>query len=81
MQSRSRRGNCYDNARAESFGSRLKPELLDGGSFRNLTQAQLESSHYLAYYNAERWHSAPGYFAPTTSKPICKLRPNPVRFS
>ena len=32
----SRRGNCYDNAHAESFWSRLKTELLDGGSFRNL---------------------------------------------
>ena len=48
-----RRGNCYDNAlpgttHAESFWSRLKTELLDGGSFRNLTEARLEISHYLA---------------------------------
>jgi putative transposase len=38
--------------------------LLDGGSFRNLTEARLEISHYLAYYNAERRHSALGYLAP-----------------
>jgi len=64
LQSMSRRGNCYDNAHAESFWSRLKTELLDGGSFRNLTEARLEISHYLAYYNAERRHSALGYLAP-----------------
>ena len=40
VQSMSRRGNCYDNAHAESFWSRLKTELLDGGSFRNLVLSQ-----------------------------------------
>jgi transposase InsO family protein len=64
VQSMSRRGNCSDNAHAESFWSRLKTELLDRGSFRNLTEARLEISHYLAYYNAERRHSALGYLAP-----------------
>jgi transposase InsO family protein len=64
VQSMSRRGNCYDNAHAESFWSRLKTELLDGGSFRNLAEARLEISHYIAYYNAERCHSALGYLAP-----------------
>jgi len=63
-QSMSRRGNCYDNAHAESFWSRLKTELLAGGSFRNLAEERLEISHYLAYYNAERRHSALGYLAP-----------------
>lgn len=64
LQSMSRRGNCYDNAHAESFWSRFKTELLDGGSFRNLREARLEISHYIAYYNAERRHSALGYLAP-----------------
>ena len=75
----SRRGNCYDNAHAESFWRRLKTELLDGGSFRNLTEARLEISHYLAYYNAERRHSALGFSPPITSKPTFKPRPNSVR--
>ena len=65
VQSMNRRGNCYDNAHAESFWSRLKTELLDGGSFRNLAEARLEINHYLAYYNAERRHSALGYLAPS----------------
>jgi putative transposase len=71
-QSMSRRGNCYDNAHAESFWSRLKTELLDGGSFRNLAEARLEISHYLAYYNAERRHSALGYLAPNHFETQCQ---------
>ena len=61
QQSMSRRGNCYDNAPAESFWSRFKAELLDGGSFPGLTEAKREISHHIAYYNAERRHSALGY--------------------
>ena len=64
LQSMSRRGNCYDNAHAESFWSRFKAELLDGGSFPGLAEARLEISHHIAYYNAERRHSALGYLAP-----------------
>ena len=63
LQSMSRRGNCYDNAHAESFWSRSKVELLDGGHFPGLAEAKLEISHYIAYYNAERRHSALGYLA------------------
>jgi transposase InsO family protein len=64
VQRMSRRGNCYDNAHAESFWSRFKAELLDGGSFPGLAEAKLEISHHIAYYNAERRHSALGYLAP-----------------
>ena len=64
QQSMSRRGNCYDNAHAESFWSRFKAELLDGGHFTDPAEAKLEISHYIAYYNAERRHSALGYHSP-----------------
>ncbi|HEX8658753.1 MAG TPA: integrase core domain-containing protein [Hymenobacter sp.] len=60
----SRRGNCFDNAHADSFWSRFKAELLDGGSFPDLTEAKFEISHHIAYYNVERRHSALGYLAP-----------------
>jgi putative transposase len=79
VQSMSRRGNCYDNAQAESFWSRFKTKLLDGGSFRNVAEARLEISYYLAYYNAQRRHSVLGYLAPTISKPTFKPHPNSVR--
>ncbi|OUJ70315.1 hypothetical protein BXP70_24795 [Hymenobacter crusticola] len=39
MQSMSRRSNCRDNTHAESFWSRLKAKLLDGGRFFGLTEA------------------------------------------
>ena len=57
----SRRGNCYDNAHAESFWGRFKAELLDGGSFPGLAEAKLGTSLHVAYYNAERRHSPLGY--------------------
>jgi transposase InsO family protein len=63
-QSMSRRGNWYDNAQAESFWSRLNTKLRDGGSFPSLAEARLELSHYIAYYNDERRHSALGYHTP-----------------
>jgi putative transposase len=68
QQSMSWRGNCYDNAHAESFWSRFKAELLDGGSFAGLVEARLEISHHVAYYNAERRHSALGYQSPNHFK-------------
>jgi lysophospholipase L1-like esterase len=42
---------------------RITAELLDGGSFPGLAEAQLEISHHIAYHNAERRHSALGYCA------------------
>ena len=68
LQSRSRRGNYYDNAHAESFWSRFKAELLDGGRFPGLSEAKLEISHHIAYYNAERRHSSLGYLVPNHFK-------------
>ena len=42
-QSMSRRGNCWDNAQAESLCSRYKAELLEGGAFENIEQARIET--------------------------------------
>ncbi len=64
-QSMSRRGNCYDNAMAESFFSRYKAELLEGGIFESVEQARSETFAYIeGYYNRVRRHSALGYKAP-----------------
>ncbi|WP_156109442.1 IS3 family transposase [Hymenobacter sp. APR13] len=62
VQSMSRRDNCYDNAHAESFWSRFKAELLDGGSFPGLAEARLEISHHIAYYNTTQ-HGTPPFSA------------------
>ena len=64
-QSMSRRGNCYDNAAAESFFSRFKAELLEGGVFECGEQARGETFSYIeGYYNRVRRHSSLGYKSP-----------------
>ncbi len=64
-QSMSRRGNCYDNAQAESFFSRFQAELFDGGVFEDVSQARSETFSYIeGYYNRVRRHSALGYKTP-----------------
>jgi transposase InsO family protein len=64
-QSMSRKGNCWDNACAESFFKTLKAELetLDGKH----SAAEVRQAVFLyieAYYNRVRMHSALGYVAP-----------------
>ena len=64
-QSMSGKGNCYDNAQAESFFSRFKAELLEGGVFEDLEQARSEIFSYIeGYYNRVRLHSSLGYESP-----------------
>ncbi len=64
-QSMSGKGNCYDNAQAESFWARLKTELLEGGAFRSVEEARSETFSYIeGYYNRIRRHSALGYLSP-----------------
>jgi transposase InsO family protein len=64
-QSMSRKGNCWDNACAESFFKTLKRELetLEGRH----TEAEVRQSVFMyieAYYNRVRIHSALDYVAP-----------------
>ncbi len=64
-QSMSGKGNCYDNAQAESFFSRFKTELLEGGVFEDVEQARSEVFSYIeGYYNRVRLHSSLGYKSP-----------------
>jgi transposase InsO family protein len=64
-QSMSGKGNCYDNAQAESFFSRFKAELIEGGVFEDIEQARSEVFSYIeGYYNRVRLHSSLGYLSP-----------------
>jgi transposase InsO family protein len=64
-QSMSRRGNCYDNAQAESFFSRFKAELMENGVFESVEDAKSEVFSYIeGYYNRIRLHSGIGYRSP-----------------
>lgn len=61
--SMSRRGNCYDNAVAESFFSTLKLEL--GERFINHNAAKHRLFDYIeVFYNQQRRHSSLGYVSP-----------------
>jgi transposase InsO family protein len=64
-QSMSAKGNCYDNAQAESFFSRFKAELIEDGSFESIEEAKTEVFSYIdGYYNRIRRHSGLGYKSP-----------------
>ena len=67
LRSQSRRGDCYDNAQAESLWSRLKTEVLELREwpvFADLTDAQASVADYFDYYNHDRLHSSIGYQMP-----------------
>jgi len=58
VQSMGSRGDCFDNAMAESFFASLECELLDRQSFPTRSQARLEVFDYIeGFYNTERRHS------------------------
>ena len=63
--SMSRRGNPYDNARAESFMKTLKYEEVYLNEYETMTQARTDISHFLeSVYNQKRLHSSLGYLPP-----------------
>ena len=58
----SRRGNCYDNAVAESFFKSLKTELIYGNKLITKEQMKLQIFEYIEiWYNQKRRHSALKY--------------------
>lgn len=65
VRSMSRRGNCWDNAVAESFFSSLEFECRDLHDFAHLEDAQNVIGSYIEnFYNPERLHSTIGYRSP-----------------
>ena len=66
-QSMSGKGNCYNNAVAESFFKTLKTELiyLKKGGYKSRVEAKREIFEYIeCFYNSKRLHSALGYNSP-----------------
>lgn len=63
--SMSRKGNCWDNAPAESFFHTLKTELIHHRRFGTREQAKQEIFEYIeVFYNRQRKHSTLGYRTP-----------------
>lgn len=62
LQGMSRKGNCWDNAVAESFFNTLKTEMVYHHRFATRQEARLAIFEYIeVFYNRERRHSALGY--------------------
>ncbi len=61
----SRKGECLDNAVAESFFGTLKTEWVDDEDYKTKDEAKVSLFHYIeAFYNRRRRHSFLGYISP-----------------
>jgi putative transposase len=63
--SMSRKGNCYDNAVAESFFSTLKNELIHHQTYQTRDDARQDIFAFIeGFYNRQRLHQSLGYLSP-----------------
>src|SRR3989338_7752239 len=60
-----KKGDCWDNAVAESFFHTLKVELIHRMKFKTREEAKARIFEYVEmYYNRKRAHSTLGYLSP-----------------
>ena len=64
--SMSRKGNCWDNAVAESFFATLKREM--GHTFGSFSELQRQVEKYILWYNTRRFHSHNGGLSPVLAE-------------
>jgi transposase InsO family protein len=65
VASMSRKGDCWDNAVAESFFATLRAELVDDARYLTRRAAEISISDYIEkFYNVERLHSHLDYVSP-----------------
>lgn len=70
-QSMSRKGNCWDNAVAESFFKILKSEMVIHSDFQSILQSKMELFEFIEiWYNRKRKHSYLGYKTPDEHRTI-----------
>ena len=61
----SRKGNCYDNAVAESFFSTVKDKLVHHPTYQTRDEASREMFAFIeGFYNRQRRHHSLGYLSP-----------------
>ena len=73
--SMSRRGNCWDNAVAESFFSTLKMELVYEDKYASRMEARRAIHEYVhEFYNVDRRHSALGYVSPIAYELMAQIK-------
>jgi transposase InsO family protein len=72
------RGDCYDNAVAESFSATLKKELIHGHSWPSKAELRTEVFEYIevffnrleVFFNRRRRHSTLGFLSPAQFETI-----------
>ena len=65
VRSMSRKGNCWDNACAETFFSTIKSERLHHQTYKNIKEARNDIFWYIeCFYNRQRRHAALGNMIP-----------------
>lgn len=71
--SMSGKGNCYDNAVAESLFHSLKTELMDELPFSTRSEARAKVFDYIeVFFNRQRLHSTLGYVSPVKFEETAK---------
>jgi len=71
VESMSRRGNCWDNAVAESTIGTIKQELLDDWTPEDVHDLRHALFPYIeGFYNRRRLHSSIGYVSPETQEAL-----------
>ena len=66
QSSMSRKGDCWDNAVAESFFATLKTELVSDAQWDTRSEAKREVAEYVHWYNHKRRHQTLGYMPPAS---------------
>lgn len=64
-QSMSRKGDCWDNAVAESFFKTLKVELINRNKYKTIEEVEIDLFNYIEiFYKRNRLHSSINYLKP-----------------
>lgn len=80
-QSMSGRGNCYDNALAESYFATLKTEEVDATPYQTRQQAMTSIFKYIeTFYNPRRRHSSLDYLSPNDFEQLYINKMSEVHF-
>jgi putative transposase len=75
IPSMSRKGDCWDNAVAESFFATIKGEMLDHEDFETRAEATASIADYVdGFYNVHRLHSSIGYISPIEFESRLRLK-------
>jgi transposase InsO family protein len=75
ISSMSRKGNCWDNAVAESFFGSLKTERVFFSNYRTRESARQDITDYIEmFYNSRRLHSHLGYLSPREFENLMEMK-------